>query len=112
MQMAIVSTELREIFRAYTRQLSGEYAKARSNGQATETRARGFERVDISVEARALALGISQAKSRDSGPPKPPRTSRFESEDNANTPETDPSGTIHHRADQPDTETKRHPQGT
>ena len=52
--MTIVSSELRQVFKAYTRQLRGQYAKT-SNVQHRETRAPGFERVQISDEARALA---------------------------------------------------------
>ena len=53
--MRIVSTELRQVFRAYTKQLRGQYAKASKGEGVRESRARGFERVDISAEAKALA---------------------------------------------------------
>ncbi|MCP4678612.1 MAG: hypothetical protein GY854_24490 [Deltaproteobacteria bacterium] len=43
------------MFRAYTKQLRGEYVKARKGEQAKQAPARGFERVEISEEAKALA---------------------------------------------------------
>ncbi|MCP4601894.1 MAG: hypothetical protein GY847_15505 [Proteobacteria bacterium] len=53
--MRVVSSELRQVFRAYTKQLRGEYAKAKKDETAKQTRAKGFERVEISDEAKALA---------------------------------------------------------
>ncbi len=53
--MRIVSNELRQVFRAYTKQLRGEYTKARKGEATKPTRAWGFERVEISEEAKALA---------------------------------------------------------
>ena len=102
--MAIVSTELRQVFRAYTKQLSGEYARAKSSEQATETRARGFERVEISQEARALAAaGLSQPKTKDGEPSKSQRTSGVKAEDDVNTSENDALA----KAEQPDAEIKK-----
>ena len=64
--MTIVSTELRQVFRAYTKQLRGQYAKTIANERSQETRARGFERVEISHEARALAAaGLAEMKAKE-----------------------------------------------
>ncbi len=53
--LRVASSELRQVFRAYTKQLRGEYAKASKGESVRQTRARGFERVEISEEAKALA---------------------------------------------------------
>ena len=58
--MRIVSTELRQVFRAYTKQLRGEYERAGST-KGRESVAKGFERVDISPEAKALAQNAADA---------------------------------------------------
>ncbi len=55
----LVSNELRQIFRAYTKQLRGEYTKASKGETQKESLARGYEQVDISDEARALAAAES-----------------------------------------------------
>jgi hypothetical protein len=60
--MRIVSTELRQVFRAYTKQLRGEYERA-GTSQGRESVAKGFERVDISPEAKLLAQNLSNAVS-------------------------------------------------
>ena len=61
--MRIVSTELRQVFRAYTKQLRGEYERAQSS-VGRESVAKGFERVDISAEAQAaLARSLSESPS-------------------------------------------------
>lgn len=62
--MRIVSTELRQVFRAYTNQLRGEYERAGAS-QGRESVAKGFERVDISPEAKMLAQNLSNAVSAD-----------------------------------------------
>jgi len=62
--MRAVSNELRQVFRAYTKQLRGEYAKAKKGEQFRQNRAKGFERVEISDEAKALAAANqTEAKS-------------------------------------------------
>lgn len=60
--MKVVSTELRQVFRAYTKQLRGEYDQSRSSA-GRESVAKGFERVDISPEARALAQSLTETAS-------------------------------------------------
>ena len=71
--MRIVSTELRQVFRAYTKQLRGEYDRAKSS-VGRESVAKGFEKVDISPEAQAaLARSLSE---------EPPPVAEFEADAN------------------------------
>ncbi len=55
--MRINSNAMANVFKAYTRQLRSEYAKADRDGQLKNSPARGFEQVSLSKEAIALAAG-------------------------------------------------------
>ena len=57
--MKILSSEVQQVFRAYAKQLRTDYTKGR-NEQVRETRAKGFEKVEISDEARALAANMPE----------------------------------------------------
>lgn len=67
MWMRIVSTELRQVFRAYTKQLRGEYERA-GESRGRESVAKGFERVDISPEAKILAQNLPHLPSVENPP--------------------------------------------
>ena len=84
--MKIVSTELRQVFRAYTKQLRGEYDRVKST-VGRESVAKGFERVDISPEARAaLARSLSEAPELSVEPEKEEAEPR-ETDENSDTEE-------------------------
>jgi hypothetical protein len=60
--LRVVSTELRQVFKAYTKQLRQAPAKdGKESTEAVQYR-RGFEKVDLSAEARALAASFRSAK--------------------------------------------------
>jgi hypothetical protein len=91
-QMKIVSTELSQVFRAYTRQLRGEYDRARST-RGRESVAAGFERVDISDEAKALAQNSVEFDTVDEDGSSQPseKTPNDEEKEVLDPKETDPS---------------------
>lgn len=64
--MRVVSNELRQVFRAYTKQLRGEYSEAKRGEQHRHSRAKGYEKVDISEEAKALAAAKQMSSNGES----------------------------------------------
>ncbi|MDJ0764675.1 MAG: hypothetical protein QNJ97_16975 [Myxococcota bacterium] len=60
----IAPTELRQILRAYTRQLKKAYTKDEAAVRVPNKRNRGFEKVDISPEARELATTAASESSK------------------------------------------------
>lgn len=60
--MKVLSNGMTEIFRAYTRQLRNEYVKAGRESAIKQSPARGFEKVELSKEALALAASKEQAE--------------------------------------------------
>ncbi len=51
----VPSTELRQVFRAYTKQLRAEHLQAKRSKASRPSRVRGLEKVSISDEAKKLA---------------------------------------------------------
>jgi len=62
-ELRVVSTELRQVFKAYTKQLRHAPAKDGKEGstEAVQYR-RGFEKVELSAQARALAASSRNAE--------------------------------------------------
>lgn len=58
--MRIISNEIQQVFKAYAKQLRVEHSKGRP-GQLRDTRAKGFEKVEISDEAKTLAANLTEA---------------------------------------------------
>ena len=69
--MRIISNEIQQVFKAYAKQLRVEHAKGRP-GQNRDTRAKGFEKVEISDEARTLAATLPDVTQK-TQPNKPDR---------------------------------------
>ena len=57
--MRIISNEIQQVFKAYAKQLRVDHAKGKVD-QIRDTRAKGFEKVEISEEARTLAANLPE----------------------------------------------------
>jgi len=60
--LGVVSTELRQVFRAYTKQLRQAPAKEGKGGTESIMRRKGFEQVELSEEARQLAASAQETE--------------------------------------------------
>ena len=75
-EVRVVSTELRQVFKAYSKQLRHAPAKdGKESTEAVEYR-RGYEKVELSAEARALAASSRKAGKSD----EPDRTGDVQGE--------------------------------
>ncbi len=55
--MRIIPNEIQQVFKAYAKQLRVDHAKGNTR-TVRDTRAKGFEKVEISEEARTLAASL------------------------------------------------------
>lgn len=81
--MRIISNEIQQVFKAYAKQLRVEHSKGRP-GQLRDTRAKGFEKVEISEEAKTLAANLSEStvQAQNTRPERVDEKYKKESQDN------------------------------